>query len=120
MLNKDILTLFSGLQTIAANTEMQLPAKVAFAIARNIKVLTPIVEDIETARIHIGETYGILTEQGYNVPSVSQEVANKELLALANTEVEVPIVKIKISDIEDLNISVSIAEALIFMIEEEV
>ena len=71
MLNKDIVTMYRGLTSLASDLETKLPAKVSFAIVRNIKLLTPIV-------------------------------------------------KVKMSDIENLNISVGIAEALEFMIEEEV
>lgn len=120
MLNKDILTLFRGLQELSADSEVRLPAKVAFAIVRNLKSLAPIVEDIETARFHIAETYGVPTEQGYSIPNVSRDAANEELNELANTNVEVSIVTIKMSDIENLSISVAAAEALIFMVEEEV
>ena len=35
------------------------------------------------------------------------------------TEVDVPLVKIKMTEIEDLNISIAMAEALMFMVEEE-
>lgn len=120
MLNKDIVTMYRGLTSLASDLETKLPAKVSFAIVRNIKLLTPIVEDIDFARQSVAATYGIGVEGGYSIPEQQIDIVNQELTAIAETEVDVPIVKVKMSDIENLNISVGIAEALEFMIEEEV
>lgn len=120
MLNKDIVTMYRGLTSLASDLETKLPAKVSFAIVRNIKLLTPIVEDIDFARQSVAATYGIGVEGGYSIPEQQIDTVNQELTAIAETEVDVPIVKVKMSDIENLNISVSIAEALEFMIEEEI
>lgn len=120
MLNKDIVTMYRGLTSLASDLETKLPAKVSFAIVRNIKLLTPIVEDIDFARQSVAATYGIEAEDGYSIPEQQIDTVNQELTAIAETEVDVPIVKVKMSDIENLNISVGIAEALEFMIEEEV
>lgn len=116
MLNKDILILFQGLQELSVEI---FPAKIAFVIARNLKVLTPIVEDIEIARFSIGRKYGVSAEAGYYIPEDKQEAANKELQDLGNIEVDVPIIKIKISDIENISLSAATAAAIIPMIEEE-
>ena len=120
MLNKDIVTMYRGLTSLASDLETKLPAKVSFAIVRNIKLLTPIVEDIDFARQSVAATYGEEVEGGYSIPEQQIDTVNQELTAIAETEVDVPIVKVKMSDIENLNISVGIAEALEFMIEEEV
>lgn len=120
MLNKDIVTMYRGLTSLASDLETKLPAKVSFAIVRNIKLLTPIVEDIDFARQLVAATYGVEVDGGYNIPEQQIDTVNQELTAIAETEVDVPIVKVKMSDIENLNISVGIAEALEFMIEEEV
>lgn len=120
MLNKDIVTMYRGLTSLASDLETKLPAKVSFAIVRNIKLLTPIVEDIDFARQSVAATYGVEVDGGYSIPGQQIDTVNQELTAIAETEVDVPIVKVKMSDIENLNISVGIAEALEFMIEEEV
>lgn len=120
MLNKDIVTMYRGLTSLASDLETKLPAKVSFAIVRNIKLLTPIVEDIDFARQSVAASYGAEVEGGYSIPEQQIDTVNQELTAIAETEVDVPIVKVKMSDIENLNISVGIAEALEFMIEEEV
>lgn len=120
MLNKDIVTMYRGLTSLASDLETKLPAKVSFAIVRNIKLLTPIVEDIDFARQSVAATYGVEVDGGYSIPKQQIDTVNQELTAIAETEVDVPIVKVKMSDIENLNISVNIAEALEFMIEEEI
>lgn len=120
MLNKDIVTMYRGLTSLASDLETKLPAKVSFAIVRNIKLLTPIVEDIDFARQSVAATYGVEVDGGYSILEQQIDTVNQELAAIAETEVDVPIVKVKMSDIENLNISVGIAEALEFMIEEEV
>lgn len=120
MLNKDIVTMYRGLTSLASDLETKLPAKVSFAIVRNIKLLTPIVEDIDFARQSVAATYGVKVDGGYSIPEQQINTVNQELTAIAETEVDVPIVKVKMSDIENLNISVGIAEALEFMIEEEI
>ncbi len=120
MLNKDIVTMYRGLTSLASDLETKLPAKVSFAIVRNIKLLTPIVEDIDFTRQSVAATYGVEVDGGYSIPEQQIDTVNQELTAIAETEVDVPIVKVKMSDIENLNISVGIAEALEFMIEEEI
>lgn len=120
MLNKDIVTMYRGLTSLASDLETKLPAKVSFAIVRNIKLLTPIVEDIDFARQSVAATYGVEVDGGYSISEQQIDTVNQELTAIAETEVDVPIVKVKMSDIENLNISVGIAEALEFMIEEEI
>lgn len=121
MLNKDIVTMYRGLTSLASDLETKLPAKVSFAIVRNIKLLTPIVEDIDFARQSVAATYGVEVDGGgYSIPEQQIDTVNQELTAIAETEIDVPIVKVKMSDIENLNISVGIAEALEFMIEEEI
>nr|DAM21847.1 MAG TPA: Protein of unknown function (DUF1617) [Caudoviricetes sp.] len=68
MLNKDIVTMYRGLTSLASDLETKLPAKVSFAIVRNIKLLTPIVEDIDFARQSVAATYGVEVDGGYSIP----------------------------------------------------
>nr|DAP43414.1 MAG TPA: Protein of unknown function (DUF1617) [Caudoviricetes sp.] len=68
MLNKDIVTMYRGLTSLASDLETKLPAKVSFAIVRNIKLLAPIVEDIDFARQSVAATYGVEVEGGYSIP----------------------------------------------------
>ena len=122
VLNRDIITMYQGLSQLASNEEMRLPARVSFAVVRNLNVLIPIIEDIDMARQSIAETYGTLDTDNptqYRIPENNRDTVNQELDAIMETEVDVPLVKIKMTEIEDLNISIAMAEALMFMVEEE-
>lgn len=122
VLNRDIIIMYQGLSQLASNDEMRLPARVSFAVARNLKMLIPIIEDIDMARQSIAETYGTLDVDNptqYRIPENNRDIVNQELDAIMETEVDVPLVKIKMTEIEDLNISIAMAEALMFMVEEE-
>ena len=122
VLNRDIITMYQGLQQLASNEGMRLPARVSFAVVRNLKILIPIIEDIDMARQSIAETYGTLDVDNptqYRIPENNRDTVNQELDAIMETEVDVPLVKIKMTEIEDLNISIAMAEALMFMVEEE-
>lgn len=122
VLNRDIITMYQGLSQLASNEGMRLPARVSFAVVRNLKMLIPIIEDIEMARQSIAETYGTLDVDNptqYRIPENNRDTVNQELDAIMETEVDVPLVKIKMTEIEDLNISIAMAEALMFMVEEE-
>lgn len=123
VLNRDIIIMYQGLSQLASNDEMRLPARVSFAVARNLKMLIPIIEDIDMARQSIAETYGTLDIDNptqYRIPENNRDTVNQELDAIMETEVDVPLVKIKMTEIEDLNISIAMAEALMFMVEEEI
>nr|DAK07916.1 MAG TPA: Protein of unknown function (DUF1617) [Caudoviricetes sp.] len=122
VLNRDIITMYQGLSQLASNEGMRLPARVSFAVVRNLKMLIPIIEDIDMARQSIAETYGTLDIDNptqYRIPENNRDTVNQELDAIMETEVDVPLVKIKMTEIEDLNISIAMAEALMFMVEEE-
>lgn len=122
VLNRDIITMYQGLSQLASNEGMRLPARVSFAVVRNLKMLIPIIEDIDMARQSIAETYGTLDVDNptqYRIPENNRDTVNQELDAIMKTEVDVPLVKIKMTEIEDLNISIAMAEALMFMVEEE-
>ena len=122
VLNRDIITMYQGLSQLASNEGMRLPARVSFAVVRNLKMLIPIIEDIDMARQSIAETYGTLDIDNptqYRIPENNRDTVNQELDTIMETEVDVPLVKIKMTEIEDLNISIAMAEALMFMVEEE-
>ena len=119
MTNRDIEALFTGLNSIQ---NQNWPARVAFAIVRNIKTLAPLIEDIQNVRMKIVTTYGVPMDgqpDTYQIPPEKQEEAMRELDSLYDTSVDVNIVKIKLKDIEQNYISVEDMEALYLMIDEE-
>lgn len=121
MLNKDILTMYSGLAGLASDLEARLPAKVSFAIMRNIRNLSPIVEDIETARRQIIVDHGgvAVGDDQMQIQHDQVDDCQRCFDELGNMDVDIALVKIRFEDIESLNLSIPMAQALEFMLEEE-
>lgn len=119
MKNIDIIETYEGLNELIQDSSIKFPAKISFTIIHNLKILGSIVQEIEEAKMTIIKNYSEKGED-YKIPVDKVAVANKELADLANVEVEVPLMKIKMQDIENLNISLKIAAALSHMLEEEI
>ena len=101
--------------------EQKLPIKISFYLQKNKNTLLSLAQDIETSRLEIAKTYGILDEenQQYNIPVDKMEDANKELVDLFNLEQEVQIYMINIDNFSnDLTITTAQMEAIMFMIEQ--
>lgn len=104
------------------------PAKTAFAIVRNIHMLQPIVEDYRDAKLKVLQKYNgkseYLEEDNQSIFIFeSQEIRNKvakEFDELDKIDNHIRLYKIKESELESLgNISISIAEGLLYMLEED-
>lgn len=99
------------------------PAKISFIITKNIKVLKSLAEEIYLMRDNIIYHYGkpdSEEDDTYIISKENREIAQKELDDLIEMEQEVPILKLKFSDIENLEFTMNQMEAIMFMIEEEV
>lgn len=119
MKTTDIINLYTTLTNLR---ECGLKARVSFSMARNLKTILPIVEDYEQARLKLLQTSGAADPSNpnqYIVPPESVQSVLQELDELGSVDVEVPLLKIKLSDIEDLDISIQDACNLECMIEEE-
>lgn len=119
MLNKDIMMMYQELINVSQDTEVKYPARVAFAVARNLKVLEPIAQDIQETRERIGAEFGYLVDGAYQIPQEKMSECNKELESLGELDVDVPLVKIHIEDLDATNLSIPQAQAMSFMLEEE-
>lgn len=122
MTNQEILDMHKGLSTLKYQDDLQFPVKVAFAITRNLKTLTPIVEDIMATRTEIGRKYGVMSEDqpGYFViKPENMAVADKELKDLASMSCDIGLYKIKLEDIEGMSLSIQDMENLYPLLEEE-
>lgn len=122
MKNQDIITCFDGLANLREGSSTRFPARVSYAIARNIKLLQPIVEDIQTAYNGLINQYAEPIEgepTKFKVKENNITILNEEVTKLYNMETDVSLVKIKFSDIESLELSIKDTEALMLMIEEE-
>lgn len=119
MTNKDILSCFEGLQKLRQAADRRLPARTSFAIVRNIKTLQPIVDDFRESYQELLDKYGDPIENDqYQIKTEHLQDFNDELNNLYNLDISLDIVKIKFSDIEDLDFSLEETEALYFMIED--
>ena len=119
MKNQEILTCFEGLQKLRQAADRRLPARTSFAIVRNIKTLQPIVEDFQDAYKELLVKYAIpIDGDRYQVKEENIATFNTELENLQNLEVDFQIIKIKFSDIENLDFSLDETEALYFMMED--
>lgn len=100
--------------------QIYFPAAINFCIQKNKNTLMTIATDLEKARIDILQHYGEYNSENgsFSVPQENIDTANKELSALLSIEQEV---KIYIGSIEDLNnveLTSSQMESLLFMIED--
>lgn len=119
MTNKEILSIYEGLQKLRESANRRLPARTSFAIIRNLKTLQPIVEDIQTAYSELIYKYAEPVEgDKFKVKDGCLETFNTEVTNLYAVENDVPIIKIKFSDIENLDFTLAETEALYFMIED--
>lgn len=120
MKNLDIMNMYEGLNLLMQDSSLKFPAKVSFAIIRNLKILFPIVKDIEDTKLRVIKNYGKEENGNYIISLENREKANEELNVLANIEIEISLIKINLKDIENLDIPLKVAKALSYMLEEEI
>lgn len=121
MKNKEIYSNYIQLLTLKENKKLRFPAKVSFAIIYNIKTFFPIVETYEWTKDEIINQYAVKDEIHpgyYHIKEGNQNKVQQELTDLDNLETEISIQRIKIQDIENLELSIQDMEALYFMLEE--
>ena len=119
MLNKDIITTYTNLASLRESSQQRFPARVSFAITRNIRLLQPIVEDFDASRRELILQYGTPTGEDDQYIINDIPAFNKEASDLENADTEVNLTKINISDIESLDLTVQEMDALYPMIREE-
>ena len=117
--NKDVANIYPILSAVK-DGKKSFPVKVSYAIARNLKTLRAIAEDIDPLRLSILEKYGTLQEDGntYIVPPETKDVAIKELDDLNSIENDIKIYTIKLEQLDGYDLSVEEMEALDFMLED--
>lgn len=113
--------------------EKTYTAKLGYAISRNIKALQEAVNEYDESRIQICKNYANKDENGkemikdghYDMTEENEKIVNEELLSLQMMDVDVAIMKVPFSELEECEKkerytipSVSDIEALMFMIED--
>lgn len=123
MTNKKIIEKYEQLKENFNDNSKYFPAKITFIIQKNISILKKLSEEIYLIRDNIIQHYGSPDSENNETYMISEEyrdIAQKELDDLIEMEQEVLILKLKISDIENLEFTMNQMEAIMFMIEEEV
>lgn len=122
MKNFEIYTITESLKKLT-QTDKDIPVIVGYKILKNLKTLSSITESFEETKDKIVKKYGTPSEDGRTVTiqkdNENYEKVVKELNELALLEVELPkLEKIKLKDIEKLELPLESISALDFMIEE--
>ena len=121
MTNAEIYALGERLAQLSQQ-EISFPAKVAYAILRNQKILAPIIRDIEEVRASIVTKYCDPAPDGkdqYVPRKETADILNKELTDLASIEnSSLTLHKFSLSELDGINLSVADMEALYPIIEE--
>ena len=117
--NKEIANTYPILFELK-NGGKAFPVKVSYAIARNLKTLKSIAEDIDPLRLSILEKYGTLQEDNnsYLIPPENKDIVIKELEDLDSVENDIKIYTIKLEQLDGYDLSVEEMEALDFMLED--
>lgn len=121
MTNLEVVTYLNKLSFNFFQNDMKdkyLPVRLNFAIQKNLAVLGQHNIGIDESKKIIGEHYGTLEGDRYVIDPNKIDEANKEIQDLYNISVDLPILKVSLSTIEDLNLTVGQMDALMFMIEE--
>lgn len=96
--------------------KQDLPIKDAWNTGLLVKKLTPEFENFLERKNALITKYGTLIEGSksqYNFEGENADLFTKEINELLNTEIEVDIIKIKISSLEGKNINMSSGEMII-------
>ena len=121
MTNKEIIQNYNNLSILRGH-DISFPARVSFIITQNIRKLQPIFEDYENAKMIIARKYGYPApgQPGtYNIPEERIEDAQKEIDELNDVDHDIKFLKIKLENIESLQLSIQDMEALYPMLEED-
>lgn len=99
-------------------SDIYIPAAVNFAIQKNKSALMDIAEVIEKGRMNIIQHYGELNEEGsFVVPEDKIDEANNELMDLLEIEQEVKLYYCDIEALNNVQLTYTQMEAIMFMIE---
>lgn len=124
MKNKEII---EHINQLSAFTKEKLPVKLSFAVAKNLNKLREHYKDYEEARNKLLDLYNVKDDKkepaykatgNIEIEKESVEDWNKDVAELLEIEVEVDVHEVGFVVIEQLELSVTDAEAIQFMIKE--
>lgn len=119
MTNLQIYTVVQSLSNLGEELKsIRMPIRIGFYLQKNIKVIQQAAEEIEAARLSIGEQFGEHNGSGYVIPDEKIEEANRELQELFSLEQDLPIHIFKLDDFDGIELTYQQLSAIMFMIEE--
>lgn len=103
-----------------ADFKSYIPAKVNFAIQKNMQVLAAAAQGIEETRMEVAKHYGVMNEDGqsYQIPEDARPQAQQELNDLFSIEQELEIKTFSIDALGDVEFTPAQMQAIMFMIED--
>lgn len=118
--NSNIIQHYEKLNQAFNDNTKYFPAKLVFAIRKNINILKTASDEINSTRDNIIIHYGTPSEDGtYFIPPEQRATAQKELDELLDMEQEISLFKLNLLAIEDIEFTSNQMEALIFMINDD-
>ena len=122
MLNSTIYQYGLLLQNISIEDLQDIPVIINFYIQKNINKILQEFNHISQMRLNIIQKYGNInqTTQQCEVPFENISLANKELEELFNIDnLDINIINIPLSSLQNSKISSKTLQAILFMIEED-
>lgn len=119
--------LLSSTKTLSILSQKDLPIKISFSIARNIKKIEDELKVYNAEREKLLNKYGEKDEKDKLIVDDKNQIKfkkgkldefNKDFLELLTIENEIDIIKFAIDKIEDVNISPSSIMSIEYMIED--
>ena len=100
--------------------EIKLPVRINFFLQKNIQSIFSLSQEIETARMEIGQRFGMPTPDGrsFQIPPENMQEAMSEIEDLFALKQEVNLHIFSLDDFEGLELTFDQMKAIMFMIEE--
>ena len=118
--NEQIYNITNSYTQEFADFKSYIPAKVNFAIQKNMQVLATAAQGIEETRMEVAKHYGVMSEDGsgYSIPENARPQVQQELNDLFSIEQELEIKTFSIDALGDVEFTPALMEVIMFMIED--
>jgi hypothetical protein len=116
-----LFELLNAQPTLVSLSSKKLPAKLAYAVSKNLRLITPELQDFEKARIALLEQYGKLNEEThtYDIPEDKKAQVDAEFNTLVNTDVDLTPFQVDIEAFGVIEITPNEFSSIAWMIRED-
>ena len=120
LINEQIYNLTNTYTQVFSDFKSYIPAKVNFAIQKNMQVLAAAAQGIEETRMEVAKHYGVMNEDGsgYSIPEDARPQVQQELNDLFSIEQELEIKTFSIDALGDVEFTPAQMQVIMFMIED--